>query len=252
MRTQLLSAGFDEDRCYRSPHHSTDFTGYRSVAAGVVVATCTTPQTLIPIARTSPKALVKRGRRLTYDVRFRSTSPATTLTGLRVEVSLPSYVSIVSTATSPLPNRRNKTSAVGVVSGSVVTWENITIAPKKTRAFRVRMRVGREAPSRTVLSFGATVYQTNASPDGSPYCPMQIQNVTVRTQPCLIVNQRLTKLCACDRACGHLSCPCRLIMSHDTTDRLRRSKEGVPLDIGKYYVGTEDTKKQQKGRCAHA
>lgn len=152
------------------------------MATGVVVATCTTPQTLIPHVRTFPKAHVKGGKLLTYGVRFRSTSPAITLTGLRVEISLPLYVRIISTHTSPLPDRRNKTSAAGVVSGRVVTWQNVTIKPKKARAFRVRMRVAREAPSGTVLSFVSTLYQTNASPGGNPYCPMQIQNATVRTQ----------------------------------------------------------------------
>ena len=162
--------------------YSTDFTGTRNVAMGVVVATCTTPQTLIPDARTFPKAHVKRGKLVTYGVRFRSTSPAITLTGLRVEISLPPCVSIISTGTSPLPYRRNKASAAGVVRGRVVIWQNVTINPKKARAFRVRMRVAREAPSGTVLSFASTLYQTNASPGGSPYCPMQIQNTTVRTQ----------------------------------------------------------------------
>lgn len=162
-----------------SPHHSTDFSGYRSVVAGVVVATCTTSRTLPAIFKTSPKALVRPGKRLTYRVRFRSTDPANALTGLKVDISLPPYVNVIAARTYPYPNGHKKASAAGTLSNGVITWRNLTISAKKTRSFSIYMRVARDAPAGTAISFGCTLYQTNASPGDAPYCPQQLQNATV-------------------------------------------------------------------------
>lgn len=164
---------------YNLNPRSTDFTGYRFVPVGVIVATCTTPRTLPYTFGTSPRVLVGSGKLLTYRIRFRSTDPVSALTGVKVDISLPPYVTVASTATLPLPERRNKASGAGIMSGGVVTWQNMTIAPKKSRIFRVRMHVAQNTPRATVLSFGCTLFQTNASPGGDPYCPMRMQDWTV-------------------------------------------------------------------------
>ena len=146
---------------------------------GVIIATCTTPATLPATIRTWPKLMVKRGKALTYRVRFKSTDPINALTGVRVDVSLPPQVTVASTSTYPLPNRRNKASGAATVSNGIVTWQNMTIPAKKTRSFKIKVVVAGATPSGTALSFGCVLSQTNASPFGNPYCPMQVQNATV-------------------------------------------------------------------------
>lgn len=125
--------------------------------------------------KVSPKRRVKPGKHVTYGVRFRSTSPTNALTSLRVQVTLPPYFDVVSSTTSPLPQRRNKGSRAGVVSGGTVSWNNMTIVARKYRSFRIKVHVA--------LTFGATLAQTNASPNGDPYCPMAIKDATVRPVP---------------------------------------------------------------------
>lgn len=145
----------------------------------MIVATCTTPKTLPAAFRTSPKVLVNQGKSLSYRIRFRNTDPLNTLTGIKVEVRLPRRVHLVSAITFPYPVRGRKTSGSGTLSNGVVTWQNVTMAAKRYRDFRVRVRVATDVPSATPLSFGCTLYQTNASPNGDPYCPQQTQNATV-------------------------------------------------------------------------
>ncbi len=174
------------DNLYTDPNNGTrlctcctDFTGYRFVPVGVVIATCTTPRSLPPLSRTFPKKRIRPGKRLTYRIRFRSTSKVNALTGLTAVVALPAGVSVLRSTTTPYPVRRNKASGVGTVSNSAITWQNLTIPAKGHRTFYVRVRVGRYVPSATVLSFGCTLSQTNASPNGDPYCSQQTQNATV-------------------------------------------------------------------------
>lgn len=160
--------------------HSTDFTEYDYVPVGVIVATCTTPKSLPTTTRTSPKLIVHPGKLLSYTIRFRNTDTVNALTGVKVVVSLPPQVSLLSALTFPYPRPGGKARAAGRLGdGGVVTWTNITIGAKKRRAFRVRTRVSANTPGGTAISFGCTLYQTNASPNGDSYCPQKTRNMTV-------------------------------------------------------------------------
>ncbi len=148
---------------------------------GVIIATCTTLQSLPALSRTFPNKRIHPGKRLMYRIRFRSTDKVNALTGVTAVVALPAGVSVLLSTTTPYPVRRN---GVGTVSNSAITWQNLTIPAKGVRKFYVRMRVNQDVPSGTVLSFGCTLSQTNGSPNGDPYCSQPTQNATVSRARC--------------------------------------------------------------------
>ena len=120
--------------------------------------------------KTRVRKAAKRGGYLRYSVQLKNTSKTlASLDTLRLEVTLPAQVSIVSSSTN-----LRKHGVVGTVNAGTLEWGDFKLTRHKTARFDFKARVASSAVKGQVLTLNTTLYQEGTK------CP-QTTSSLVRT-----------------------------------------------------------------------